>query len=854
MAKNMTRKGLALGAAASLVAAGFAGVTPAYAAFATLDASFGTSGATQNGLLGKSFNMKSTTDVAAIKYYVSGANAAELVVDQRNVTDLEQAIGDDDGDATNDAAGELDYVAASDVDKTVSGAKAATVTPTVVAGKFVQTRWSLTTVTATTTITITPFIDSVVGDGLITAGEVTGTPVSLTFHKASEVTATTTLTAPVIGANKLNASVVLDKGINSAALPAGSVTVGFGVDGGATNPAQAAVAATWSADDAAWIAETAAIATIATGKVYSAQATVAGAANGGNTSTGSAAAGNATAIVDPAFTSSGNVRVNGTNAEVKAGSGDVTVSSTATGAKAGDVVNFKFTRTSLRSAATFTAGGKTLASTGASSITVAAVADADGKASVTASYAGFATTTAADVVTVSTSVVGSAQVHTSANKTITAVDAASNALVASELLGTSAERAIAKGGSASVELHLVDQFGAPVASERRFVYSITNASANVEVSVASSSVTSTGSASVTVTDVSTASSGTFELSVLVQKKDTNGNWVQDRAVAVVSKFNMGQAAAASLTTTSAMASTTAEADRKVLQTVDVKVNDGRKLALGTAPYSGTAAADSFTITGYVKAANGANLAGQPVTVSAAGAGFATAKNTVGAVYTKDSITVYTDSTGLYTVEAYSNKAGQVDYTVTSGAASKTTTAFFKKAALTAGKNLVIDAPAFVAPGSTLMIKATLTDKYGNTVDADTATNKLSISYAGPGLIVSTPTAFVGGALQFGVLLGGNDAGAATVTISVYESTAKVTTAKSITVGATAGAAFTKRVGDTVKVVSQGSAKVEFRINGKKVASRSTLGTLNRTFDLVDGKNVVEIYVAGKRVKRVAYTK
>jgi hypothetical protein len=38
MAKNMTRKGLALGSAVALVAAGFVGATPAYAAFATLDA------------------------------------------------------------------------------------------------------------------------------------------------------------------------------------------------------------------------------------------------------------------------------------------------------------------------------------------------------------------------------------------------------------------------------------------------------------------------------------------------------------------------------------------------------------------------------------------------------------------------------------------------------------------------------------------------------------------------------------------------------------------------------------------------------------------------------------------------
>lgn len=65
---------------------------------------------------------------------------------------------------------------------------------------------------------------------------------------------------------------------------------------------------------------------------------------------------------------------------------------------------------------------------------------------------------------------------------------------------------------------------------------------------------------------------------------------------------------------------------------------------------------------------------------------------------------------------------------------------------------------------------------------------------------------------------------------------------------------TKRIGDKLRVVSLGNEKVRFVLNGKRVVSRSSLGTLNRTFDLVDGKNVIEIYVDGKRVLRRAATK
>jgi hypothetical protein len=65
---------------------------------------------------------------------------------------------------------------------------------------------------------------------------------------------------------------------------------------------------------------------------------------------------------------------------------------------------------------------------------------------------------------------------------------------------------------------------------------------------------------------------------------------------------------------------------------------------------------------------------------------------------------------------------------------------------------------------------------------------------------------------------------------------------------------TKRIGDRLQVVSQGADKVRFVLNGKRVASRQSLGTLNRTFDLAAGKNVIEIYVDGKRVLRRAATK
>jgi hypothetical protein len=243
------------------------------------------------------------------------------------------------------------------------------------------------------------------------------------------------------------------------------------------------------------------------------------------------------------------------------------------------------------------------------------------------------------------------------------------------------------------------------------------------------------------------------------------------------------------------------------------------------------------------------------------------------VYSMDSITVQTNSTGSYAgVKVYSNKAGKVAVTVTSGAASQVVTLTFAAAAVATGTTLVVDAPASVVPGSTLVVKATLADKYGNPVSP---TADVVVSYDGPGLPLSTPTAFVEGKLQFGVLLGANDSGTATVTVSVYAGTSKITVQKSIVIG-TAGNAgdyssWTKKLDDnSAKIYAKnvvGAGKVQFFLNGREIAwvratsasdakllSANGANYMVRTVTFAAGKNVLEVYVDGVRTTRTAYTK
>jgi hypothetical protein len=435
-------------------------------------------------------------------------------------------------------------------------------------------------------------------------------------------------------------------------------------------------------------------------------------------------------------------------------------------------------------------------------------------------------------------------------------------------------------GTASLNVAVYDQFGGVPAdgSDVRAIYASSTgrtgtgeadatAASNVNVPLVA------GKATVGITD-NGAGDGTSTYNISVETRAAGGGYESTPVVAAAGydlQILSAARAAGDITLTAGAAfdATTKVYARSGTLSPKDNGNYDERSVLGSAPeHTGYVALDGNVKTAATATAAQANVMGAPVTLSGAGLQF---KTTVSGktVYAADSITVYTDASGNYLAEVASNKAGKQTVTITSGSATRTVEVTFTDAAADSGTNVVIDAPASVLPGSTLVVTVTLTDKYGNPVNTENGSSAadLVVSYTGPGLVVGTSVGTItdetnaSGKISFTVLLGTNDGGkTATINTRYRKTGANQTTdkqdAKTVVIGAAEVkvAAFTKRVGETVKVVSQGSAKVEFRINGKKVASRSTLGTLNRTFDLVDGKNVVEIYVAGKRVKRVAYTK
>jgi len=132
--------------------------------------------------------------------------------------------------------------------------------------------------------------------------------------------------------------------------------------------------------------------------------------------------------------------------------------------------------------------------------------------------------------------------------------------------------------------------------------------------------------------------------------------------------------------------------------------------------TGIASIAKATITGSVQNASAVGQPGAAIVVAAEGVLFYDESQTL---YAKDSITIFTNEFGTYSVEASTqtlNAAGQV-VTLTSGGKTATT---LLKSHLPVGvgaKNLAFswDLPATLVKNTTYVLTATLTDKWGNPV-------------------------------------------------------------------------------------------------------------------------------------------
>jgi len=740
MLKNMTRKGLALGAGLSLAVTGL--VAPAAYAVDPVQLKE-TVGTGYNVLTDGNFELSALITTAAKS---GGSETVKFrVVDAGGKL---TAAGIDLGNGSAGAAnGALE--SGDDTLATFTDGVAVVDTEGSAAGTDYQLMLAPSDATDAFSVTVQAWVDFD-GDNAIDSGEFASPVRTVTFYPLDEVTFTTNLVTPVLGAANINSTVTTSPALNVAAL-ANALDVGYATYVASTD-AYTIVSGGGEVTSGGAFSNGVAVTSdndykLAIGGGGLAAATYVAQAVYGTTEVGSAVfytvgASKATtisavSIVDSANTGTADaldIRTN-TSATFK-----VTVTGADSVKVAGETVTFSFTETHADTDAVISVGSHSIKNgdTATAAKTVTATTDADGVATVTASFSGFAALD--DFMTVTAKVAAVAATSAIAPDF---VDTAFGAIYSHNTLGTGAIVKVVAGSSYALTYSVLDNFGVLLADSNYRVKLVDGGSVTQTATLGS------GIASFTVSDQTTVSE-TWTATVEKYSSST-ANWGSDLSAGGVAVTpTVGASNASAAVTLSGSTTTGLDLNLNPLVASDTRLGQTAPTVAG-----GTVAALSGTVTDASGAATYSS-----VTLSAPGVMFVS-----GAVSTLGSITVQTSAAGAFSgVSVYSNTSGVVTVTATAGSASKTLDLTFDAAGPLTGTALTVNV-ANAAPGATMTVSGTLKDKYGNAVT--TNASKLSVTYTGPGFVVgSLPTATdANGAYEFKVLLGTNDVLSGNVTVS-----------------------------------------------------------------------------------------
>ena len=776
MSNKLTRKSLAFGAMVALASSVIAGA-PAQAAGEVVFAP--TSGTSYNTLVTEAFALNASL--------APGQVAA-------NITQLKYKI---------------DSATASSVNFTVGAAVAAPATPAtttsfvVSAGATVGTAAVInlglagapTAATATTSVTVTAFIDSN-NDNLLTAGEFEQAR-TIKFVKYSEVVPTVTLTTPAVGDTTLKASVSLAD-INVNQLTAASYKVAFTSTGtGNGTIADVQVSATGTATSAALTNANVAA------DVITAQAKYGTTLLGAAAVSATVSARTITVPVVADITAVTGDNATGTTARTNSAfSVELLVKDTATtpAAKAGEVVSVAVTSSVAVSATkTLSVNGTVSNATVALPTALSVTTDSAGKAIVNLIPAGFA---AGDTFTVAYT----AQ-NVTVSKTFTLADAAFT-ITDSQDETASANRAIAKGGTVSFNLEVKDQFGVAIAGSARIK---TTPTINAVAGSASYTAVVAGKATVSLVDTQTAATpGNDSLKIELETQNASTlNWA-------ASNFAGFGAASAAFQTVSVTVSATAPG----FASSPTPAGAATKFTGTVTPVEYTAvtgvAGDNGVSLLNVAAGLATSVAGQKVTISGTGLLFR-----VGTKNYADTVTLFSGNAGAFAVTVYGKKAGDATVTLVTGTTTKTAVITFA-----AGAPALVSmvAPAQAQVGQALDVVINVTDKWGNVVATPAAVGAgnlgfLTVKSTGTGYFASAaPAANAAGVATVKYIVGTADIGTAFLSATLDLAT-DVTASRSIEFGLTDGDVLAggKRI-----FVSAEFAKgrtVSVSINGKRIYSK-----------------------------------
>jgi hypothetical protein len=870
MSKNLTRKGLALGAIVALGTSLFAGA-PAFAGTESTGVTLApAAGTTYTSIKGAAFDLStvvnsniltSSVTAAKLSYLITNAGAAPVKVAFNSAlsTDVRDAVAS--GTAA-DTLGSFSTV-------TPSAEAAFTAKAIVVRGagdnlgkSSANTGSNKLTLTSSTdgtdnvTFTVQAFIDEN-SNGQIDSFDLTSPARTVTFIPAANVTATTTIISSTIGSTKLQASVALGNDVNQANLAAGVVFVKFQKNGSDVAFSDSTVSsdATYDSTDAVLKTNKTTVSAI-TADTYIAQAyfgsaltTKLGSASNASVPANGSVSVDSTDFVD--VTATANVKKVTTasasnTASVRSGfAGNVTFGSKITwhstdGTEqpvgAGVTVKVTLTKVALASASTFVAGGKTLTATsGAQSFTV--LTDADGKVSFT----GAGTGAKDDSVTVSIEALKKTGGYTAIGRgiTVTYVDAAATSFVQTDLKGASAVQKITKGASFSANYTLADQFGQALTAGTYRATISAGSGTNAAFTYYATGVA--GKFTQAIVDNSTTA-GSYTLTATLYKYNTTTlAWDVVTSPAAATATVVVNDVVAAAVSGSASSSTAVATIAKTLVNADLRVDANSQ----TQTTIGYGSAATQTISGTVTDATGAAVSGATVTVTGAGLGFVVNGN----VYSVGSATINTGTNGQYSVDVYSTASGKTSVVVTSGAATKTVAIEFSGITAMAETNVLsLDVASLSQVGRSVTVSVKLVDKYGNAVD--TADGAIAVAVTGVG---SLSAATVGtdktGVATVQFVAGANDFGDAVITAKYTATDAAatvVTASKTLTVGVTD--AQVDVVNNRVTAVASFSKgkTVGFYVDGVKKWSKLSASDADVVvnYNLKKGRHTVTVKISG----------
>ncbi|AOY56540.1 hypothetical protein [Candidatus Rhodoluna planktonica] len=839
MSKNLTRKGVAFGA---LVALGSSVITgaPAFAVDnVALTPNTGTSYLTT---LAGAFVLKAEFGGAVA---TSQLGDLRFKIDQTGDKVVSAAIGSDltgGGASYTFATANSSTANASFVTDKLPARSTPAVDGEQIAA-YTETAAVKLTVSGTATVSanVTAWLD-LDNDGVIDTTEYSSPTRTVTFHKVADLTAVTTLTAPVAGAASLAASSVITPELNSAMLANNAVTVDFA--GGNAQDGNASFAdAKWSATGTT---------TVAGGTTYTAQLKVDGTAVG-NVASQSVAAVTVSSITaavtdttDTEVIAPANQAATLKQDKVRTGvkSAEVVLTLKKSDGKAvaagiPAVVTVASTAITTPATALVKINGTAAAAVG-QTVNLNVVTDANGqvKLAVTNQLG-----TAGDKLTFTATSEGVA-LDTNTGNLATGAQGlellwanAAYTIVRADDFADAGQRSIASGAAASLSFYVRDNYGAPISGAARIYATTPAGDATVDTHIAT---ITNGTGTITVTDKSDDATSPVVVTAEVQTQNaTTLNWSQldvtNGSEQIVT--NLTVTASADTIDTDPSATYSGSITDQALTTYNAVVG-------GTAPTHSNAVAITAS----------ANVGGK-VTVSAPGLMIK-----VGGSYFKDSAVVLgAASNGDVAFSVFSTSTGEKTVTVTAGTTVKTTKVTFANASTSGASWSWETTPSSIGAGKTLVVVAKLVDKFGNAVDADAS--KVSVVYDGPGLLIGSlpATTEADGTLTFRYLLGANELGSASIkltyagangTLAEASNNDDVVATKTIKIGslpvAAAVAGVTKAVNVTVRnAAGQG---VVITVNGKVVIARRAAADVQPfSAKTTAGKKTVVVKVAGKTV-------